>query len=120
MKTTPVSKEEMESRKKAMYDAMSKRQQKYINKIGYEKWDPFEGPKDPVDIRRDATRRTSAQLFREFLYTRGLNTYSNAYGAGVMDICLGLMNDDDRYKGMFEFSCWYYDLLKKESGEDGG
>jgi hypothetical protein len=97
---------------------MSPRRQKHILKKGYEKWDPFQEPKDPIDIRKDKTKRTSQMLVREFLQTREEGEYSNAYGRGVLDMCIGIVNDDDRYKGMFEFSCWYQDLLKKGGHED--
>ena len=53
-------------------------------------------------------------LIREFLQSKDHETYSNAYGNGVVEICLGIINDDDRYWGMYEFSCWYQDLLQKE------
>lgn len=111
-----LSPEEAEARKRAVFDSMSDRRRNHIlKKVGYEKWDPFEEPKDPIDIRRDQSKRTTQMLVREFLHSRSLNEYSNAYGQGVLDICLGLMNDDDRYRGMFEFSCWYRDLLEKEA-----
>jgi len=29
---------------------------------------------------------------------------------------MGLVNDDERYRAMFEFSCWYRRLLDKEAG----
>ncbi len=110
-----ISPEEAEKRKKAVFDHMSPRRQKYIQeKVGYEKWDPFAEPKDPIDIRRDQSKRTTQMLVREFLHTRQLEGYSNAYGAGVLEICLGIMNDDDRFRGMYEFSCWYRDLLIRE------
>jgi len=113
-----LSPEEIETRKKAVLDSMSPRRRKFIEeKIGYDKWDPFEEPKDPIDIRRDQSKRTTQMLVREFLQSRKLENYSNAYGAGVLDICLGLMNDDERYRGMYEFSCWYQDLLKREAQE---
>lgn len=111
------SPEEEALRKKAVFDSMSPRNQKHILKKGYDKWDPFEAPKDPIDIRKDATRRTTQQLIREFLQTRKMETYSNSYGQGVVDICLGIMNDDDRYRGMFDFACWYQDLMKKATKE---
>ncbi len=110
-----LSPEEAEARKRSVFDSMSARRRNHIlKKVGYEKWDPFEEPKDPIDIRRDQSKRTTQMLVREFLQGRNLKEYSNAYGAGVLDLCLGLMNDDDRYRGMFEFSCWYRDLLEKE------
>jgi hypothetical protein len=108
---------EEEKRKKAIYDLMSPRRQKYIEKVGYEEWDPFQEPKDPIDIRKDKTKRTSQMLVREFLQTKSGDIYSNNYGRGVLDICMGLINDDERYQGMFEFSIWYQALLKAEGHE---
>ena len=57
-------------KKKAIFDTMSSRRQKHIlNKVGYDNWNPFEEPKDPIDIRKDKTNRTSQMLVREFLRT---------------------------------------------------
>jgi len=103
-----------EFRKKAIFDSMSPRRRKHIEKKGYEKWDPFEMPKDPIDIRKDKTKRTSQMLVREFLQSRSSEEYSNEYGRGVLDFCLGIINEDERYIGMFEFASWYIELLKKE------
>ncbi len=105
---------ETEEKKKAIFDNMSPRRQQHILKKGYKKWDPFQEPKDPIEIRRDQTKRTSQMLVREFLQSRNSQDYSNQYGRGVLEICMGIVNDDERFKGMFEFSCWYYELLKKE------
>ena len=105
---------EREARKKAVFDSMSPRRQKYIIKRGYKKWDPFLEPKDPIDIRRDKTKRTTQMLVREFLQSRSGAETSNAYSRGVLEIALGIINDDDRYKGMYEFSCWYQALLETE------
>jgi hypothetical protein len=107
------SHEEEEKRKRAVFESMSDRRRQHVLKKGYEKWDPFQVPKDPIDIRRDRTKRTTQMLVREFLHSRTHEEYSNAYGSGVLEICLGIINDDERYRGMFEFSCWYYELLKK-------
>ena len=111
------SPEEVEKRKKAIFDAMSARGQKRILKMGYEKWDPFQEPKDPIDIRKDKTKRTTQTLVREFFQAMGPEEYSNAYGKGVFEICLGIVNDDERYLGMFDFSVWYRELLKQEGFE---
>lgn len=107
-------------RKKAIFDCMSPRRQKYILKKGYEKWDPFQEPKDPIEIRRDPTRRTSQMLIREFLQSRKMEEYSNAYGRGVLELAMGIINNDERFVGMFEFSCWYRDLLEREGVEKPG
>ena len=106
--------EDVAKRKQAIFDAMSPRRQKYILRKGYEKWEPFAEPKDPIDLRKDKTNRTTQGLVREFLQSRGATGYSNAYAQGVLDICLGMINEDERYQGMYAFSCWYQELLQRE------
>ncbi|BBO90486.1 hypothetical protein [Desulfosarcina ovata] len=104
-----------EDKKRAVFDSMSPRRQKYISeKIGYERWDPFEKPKDPIDIRKDKNNRTSQMLVREFLQSKTMEDYSNNYGRGVLEMAIGIINDDDRYIAMYEFSLWYKNLLEKE------
>ena len=114
-----VSPEEAQRRKRAIYDALSARGKKYIDRIGYEKWDPFEEPKDPIDIRRDTTKRTTQQLVREFLQSRPPEApYSNAYGQAVMEMAIGIVNDDERYQAMLDFAEWYIALLKRVNPPD--
>ena len=108
---------EDEERKKFIFDSMSPRRQKHILKKGYDQWDPFIEPKDPIEIRKDKSKRTARELAREFLATWNHEEYSNAFGQGVWEMCIGLVNNDDRYKGMYEFSRWYRKLLKKEGLE---
>ena len=103
-----------ENQKRAIFESMSERSKKRILKQGYDAWNPFEMPKDPIDIRRDKTKRTTQTLVREFLQSRTQEEYSNEYGRGAFDIALGIINDDPRSKGMFDFSVWYHELLKKE------
>ena len=109
--------QQVEDRKRAVFDSMSPRRQKHILKKGYDKWDPFEEPKDPIDIRKDKTKRTTQMLVREFLQSREAEGYSNAYGRGVLEMALGIVNDDDRFLGMYEFARWHQALLKKEGLE---
>ncbi|MEW5908213.1 MAG: hypothetical protein AB1659_00275 [Thermodesulfobacteriota bacterium] len=109
--------DDRENRKKSIFDSMALRRQQHILKKGYETWDPFEEPKDPIDIRKDRTRRTTVMLVREFLQSRASSQYSNEYGRGVLEIALGLINQEDRFRGMYEFSCWYQELLKREGHE---
>lgn len=111
---TRISPEEEEKRKKAILDNMSPRRRKHILKKGYDEWDPFQEPKDPIDIRTDKTKRTTQMLVREFLQAQKIEEYSNEYGRGVLDICLGIINNDEKSRGMFEFVCWYKNLLEKE------
>lgn len=105
-------------RKKAIFDAMSPRRQRHILKRGYDKWEPFQEPKDPIDIRKDKSKRTTHMLAHEFLQTKNPDGYSPAYNRGVLEMCIGIVNDDDRFLGMYEFSCWYRDLLVREGYEE--
>ncbi len=109
---TKLSPEE-ENRKRAVFEQMSPKRQEKILKKGYDKWDPFAPPRDPIDLRTDQTRHTAAMVVKKFLATHSMEEYSNAYGQGAWDICVGIMSDNDRYMGMYEFSCWYDEFLKK-------
>lgn len=104
----------VDANKQAIFDGLSPRRKKYIQKIGYENWDPFEEPNDPIDIRRDPTKRTTQQLVREFLQGRPHDNYSNAYGRGVLEMAVGIINRDDRFIGMYEFGVWYRNELEKQ------
>ncbi len=105
---------EAEIKKRAIFDAMAPRRQQQILKKGYDRWDPFILPKDPIDIRQDKTKRTSQMLIREFLQSRPSEGHSNAYGRGAFEICMGIVNEDERFQGMYDFACWYRELLEKE------
>jgi hypothetical protein len=109
--------EEAESRKKAVFDSMSPRRQKHILKKGFDKWDPFQVPKDPIDIRTDKTKRTTQQLVREFLQMRSGEAENNSYNRGVLEMAMGLVNEEDRFRGMYDFALWHRDLLKREGLE---
>jgi hypothetical protein len=111
------SDDEAECRKKMVFDSMSPRRQQHIIKRGYDKWDPFQEPKDPIDIRKDKSKRTTQMLVREFLQTRTGDEASGAYSRGVLEIALGIVNNEDRFRGMFEFACWYQELLRREGIE---
>ncbi|ABW65916.1 hypothetical protein [Desulfosudis oleivorans] len=114
MKIEAFSPEEKAARKQAIFDAMSPRAQRWVQKKGYDKWDPFQEPKDPIDMRKDKTRRTSQVLIREFLQTLAMETYSTQYARGAFELCLGIINEEERALGMFAFASWYRDLLEKE------
>ncbi len=108
--------EEEERQKRAVFEQMSPKRRAHIEKKGYEKWDPFLAPKDPIDIRKDQTNRTTQQLVREFLQQRPGDAPSHAYSRGVLELALGLVNNEERFLGMFEFSAWYQKLLEREKG----
>ena len=113
--------EDAASQKRAIYETMSSRGKKYVDKMGYDVWDPFQEPKDPLDIRTDATKRTTRQLVARFLQESGPSDgggNGNAYSQGVLECALGIVNKDEKYKGIFEFCIWYEQLLRREGLSD--
>ncbi len=107
--------DEQIAQKRAIYESLGARSRKFIDRIGFDKWDPFQLPNDPIDIRLDPTRRTTQQLVTEFLRSRSADKgYSQVYASGAMECALGLLQRQDRFIGMFEFSVWYNDLMQRE------
>ncbi len=102
-----------EKKKKFIFDSMSKRNRKKILDKGYDNWNPFEKPKDPIDLREADKRETATTLTKKFLQTVGQSEYSREYGKGVFEICMGIIGDEDRYRAMYEFSCWYKEFKEK-------
>ena len=102
-----------EQKKKAIFDAMSERSRKRILDKGYEQWDPFLPPKDPIDLRMSQRRETALSLMRRFLRECPQEEGSNEYGQGAWETCMGITGGDDRWRGSYDFSCWYRDFLRK-------
>ncbi len=102
-----------EKKKKAIFKSMSDRNRKKILAKGYENWDPFVMPKDPIDIREFKKKETAASITKNFLITKSHDDYSAEYGKGVFEICMGILGNNEKYLGMYEFSCWYSAFLKE-------
>lgn len=99
-------------KKKAIFETMSPRRQKHIrDKIGYDRWDPFDKPKDPIDIRTDKSQRTAHLLVRDFLQSRPAGGVGKGYQRGVLEMAIGIVNEDDRYTAMYEFVLWHKNAL---------
>lgn len=103
-----------EEQKRVMFENMSPRRKRFIERIGYDKWDPFQAPKDPMDIRQDVTKRTTQELVRDFLQTRDRATLGNDYSRGVLECALGMVNKDDKFRGIYDFCLWYHRQLTDE------
>ncbi|PID78020.1 MAG: hypothetical protein CSB21_02715 [Deltaproteobacteria bacterium] len=113
------SKEHIEKRKKAIFDAMGKRAQRAIIRKGYERWNPFQGPNDPIEIRVDKTGNTVSSLVDKFFDTYPDKKENNAYRKVVENMALGVVTDDDRVNASYLFSMWYKDLLEKAGIKNG-
>lgn len=105
---------EYEALKREMYEKLPPRRRVFIDRIGYDAWDPFQKPNDPMDIRLDVTKRTTQQLVRKFLQYTEEKDVGNDYRRGALECALGLVNRDEKYLGILDFCLWYAALLKEE------
>lgn len=106
--------EEQARFKREIYERMNPRRRKFIDKIGYDIWDPFQEPKEPLDIRKDRTRRTLQELLRDFMKENDSADRDPAWRQGALDCALGIIKKDERYQGIFDFCLWYNSILDKE------
>ena len=114
---------ENEKLKRELYEKIPARRRRLIDRMGYENWDPFPKPNDPMEIRQDVSHRTVQQLLKEFLDSRKAiggeaAEYSDAYRQAALECAIGLVNKDDKYLGFYDFSIWYFELLKREGHYD--
>lgn len=100
--------------KRALYEQMKPSRRKFIDRIGYDIWDPFQEPKEPLDIRKDRTQRTLQELMRDFLKEYDSSDKDPAWRQGAMDCALGIIKKDERFQGIFDFCLWYNNILDRE------
>ena len=99
---------EKEKQKKAIFNGMSpRRQQRILKKIGYKNWDPFQKPKDPVDLRDRKWDLMAIDLLREFISDHEIKDRSDEYIRALKEISKGLIKGEEKYKAMYDFCCWY-------------
>lgn len=106
---------EQAAAKREIYERMNPRRRKFVDRIGYDNWDPFQKPNDPLDLRTDATGRTTQQLLNEFLrHAARKGPVGRDYAKGAAECALGVINRDEKYLGIYDFCSWYRELLQKE------
>lgn len=109
---TPTALNEEQKRlKKEIYERMNPRRRKFIDKIGFDQWDPFQEPKEPLDMRKDRTNRTLQELIRDFMRQNNGSERDLAWQKGAMECALGIIRRDEKYQGIFDFCLWYQKLL---------
>jgi hypothetical protein len=107
--------EQQQELKRAIYERMSPRRRRFVDKIGFEAWDPFSAPNDPIDIRTDATRKfTAHDLVKAFMRSVPHKAGKEAYSQGAFDLANGIIAGTDRYLGMLDFARFYLDFLREQ------
>ena len=112
---------EEENLKRTLYEKIPPRRRKFIDRMGYENWDPFPEPNEPMEMRTDITKRTAQQLVQDFIKAKKCEAQlknesapSEAFIQGAMEAAIGVVNKQDKFLGTYEFAAWYHELLKKE------
>lgn len=98
---------EIEKRKRAIFDAMSKRGQERILRIGYENWDPFQEPKDPRERIFSSASLKAGALVKEFLQLQVGEQESPVLFKDLFELCRGLLQGEARAQLIMEFCRWY-------------
>lgn len=109
---------EDEERKRAIYERMNPRRRKFVDKIGYDLWNPFQEPKEPLDLRKDRGGRTLRDLLRDFNRAVGDESKSSDWKKGAMECAMGIIKKDEKYQGVFDFCLWYQSVLEREGHSD--
>lgn len=110
---TPLNKEQS-ALKRQIYERMNPRRRKFVDRMGYENWDPFQEPNQPLDMRVDVGMRTTHQLLGAFLQNHPEKKDDLAYRQGALESAIGVITKEEKFLGIFDFCLWYHDLLKKE------
>lgn len=100
--------EKREREKRAIFDGMSpRRRDKILKKMGYENWDPFQAPKEPIDLRDQKVEQVVSLICRRFLTEMDMDDFSSEYLRSVKDMCKGLLKGEEKYRAMYDFCSWY-------------
>lgn len=107
------SADELEERKSYMYSKMSPRRRKFVDRMGYDKWDPFAAPFDPIDIRMDKSGMTSDHLTQLFITESG-KSKNQEYIDAVSEFNVMLVMNFEKVRPVYEYCLWYAEHLKKK------
>ncbi|HQN20098.1 MAG TPA: hypothetical protein PKV86_13190 [Syntrophobacteraceae bacterium] len=106
---------EYDLRKKAIFDSMSRRGQERILRIGYDNWDPFQGPKDPRERLYGPASLSAGTLLKEFLQLHHVSQDSPALIKELFELCNGLLQGETRAQTILSFCNWYQNKIGKSS-----
>lgn len=103
--------EQLEEQKRVMYEGLSPRRRRFVDRIGYENWDPYQAPFDPIDLRTDALGMTTHDLLNH--YFRTLPAVPDPdYMQTLSEFMVLLVMNIEKVRPILEFSDWYNAQLK--------
>ena len=105
--------EEREKKKRAIFDRTGPRtQQRILKKMGHEKRDPYQEPRDPIDLREQKGKLMTSVLLRQFDLDCDIKNYSDESIQAVKDMGKSLVKGEERYRAVYDFYCWYRKVKK--------
>jgi len=104
--------EQLEEQKRAMYERLSLRRRRFVDRIGYNCWDPFQAPFDPIDIRTDALGLTAHELLNKYFKTLPAIPDPD-YMQTLSEFMVMLVMNVEKVRPILEFSDWYNAQLKE-------
>jgi len=102
---------EYAARKKAIFDGMSKRGQERVLRMGYDKWDPFQEPKDPRERLFSSVALNVNALLRDFYQSHPHLGQSETTQKQLFELCASLLRGESQARLVLEFCCWYKDRV---------
>ena len=113
---------EQERRKRLIFESMSPRMRRRIEKRGYDEWDPFLKPKEPPFVRTErepGLPENPLELYHAYLshllLTGEGEEISETYRQGVMEACQIIRTMEERVRAFHDFYVWY-----RKAGEEKG
>lgn len=106
---------EEQKQKRLIYDSMSARGRKWVDKIGYDNWDPFMKPKEPpfmkgFDLKAELPENP-LELYHFFMKeTTGENPEINVsehYKQAALDACQTIKQFEERVRAYHDVYVWY-------------
>jgi hypothetical protein len=98
---------ERETKKRAIFEGMSKRGQERVLRLGYENWDPFQEPKDPRDQILSAVAMRAHALVKQYYEASPTHEGARAFHRELVDLCMGFIRGELRAQVIYEFCNWH-------------
>lgn len=109
---TKLTFKEVEEQKRAIYDKMNPRRRKFVDRMGYDNWDPFAKPFDPIDIRTDITGHTAHQLTHLFMSSMDKQK-NDEYLEAVNEFNVTLVMNFEKVRPLYDYCLWYEKMCKE-------
>ncbi|MDR3176106.1 MAG: hypothetical protein LBU06_06195 [Desulfovibrio sp.] len=105
--------------KRCIYERLSPRRRKFVDRLGYADWNPFAPPKEPPDLRGEDAGLAARRLAQAFFCEQNKEAEFGADRRAVEEFAMGLAGGQGKYRAVLEFCLWYgrLDPVRKDPGQ---